>query len=182
MDDIFDAIIGSFNPVREASSSITLWIQTFTTQGVVQITKRLIASDPCEHPGCATRLVAGVKCGRCKRSVCLGHAFLSAQGHGICFTCVGVQETAAPPPRQRDARTGVEERATVAAYARFGLEPGATEDEVNKARKRLLRDNHPDKHGISAAEIARRTAFAKEIGHAYAFLRKAKGWDKAKAP
>ncbi len=176
-DGFFDTVFGPMGQgVAAVPQAIAMWLHAFAMRGTPKITARLLLRDPCEHaPACNHRLVGGLKCLKCRKTICLGHAFFTANADAVCFQCVGVTE-GPPAPDGSEPRTKAS-RALAAAYATIGLEPGASKAEVERAVKLIFRDNHPDRgKGLPKQEIAARAQRWASANEARDLIKKEMGW------
>jgi len=149
-------------------AELGLWLRVFAMHGIPRIALRLAVEDPCEQMGCQTRHAAGIRCESCRRSVCLGHALLAADGRGLCFGCAQFAAQPAPSAQADDV-------AVVAAFAVVGLAPTSSKEQVHKRVRTLLGQLHPDKNpGKGAAAAA---SEFKRVQDAHAVIRAARGWN-----
>lgn len=172
----FDSVFAdpSGVPGSQTHVAVSEWVRRFITIGGPKIAARLAAHDPCEHPACVTRTVAGLRCLVCKRMVCFDHAFFDNAGEGVCHTCANVKRVdhAAPPPQP--TASAQDQALYAAAIATLGLTPAATREEVHQRVKELRRRYHPDR-AKPEEKAANENAFV-TVGKASTIIHEYRGW------
>lgn len=167
-DDIFTSMFSSVTGAASAvPAALGPWMQVFLQVGAPKIALRLAAQDPCSDPGCQIHAFGAIRCLRCGRVACPHHAFLAPTGDGICLSCAGVTLRSPSAPTDRPE--------VLAAFALLELDPVSDEAAVRKRVQRAQREAHPDKQRTPSEKQAAERRF-KQIGAAFALIRKARGW------
>lgn len=161
------------------------WLPQFASGVIceVPVMRRGKVVGECERFGVAA-------CDVCHRPTCLNHGRIDQHGDIICYICVGDAQQVVPAhqrarreaaPRDQQERQARQKPPAgkppptpgeiLAAKQMLGLMPDATWDQVKKARKNLLAQNHPDKHKSERAKAVAGARF-KEIQVAYELLKR----------
>lgn len=167
-DDIFSSVFAAAAGAASAvPAALGPWMHVMATKGSAKIAMRLAAQDPCSDPGCTTRQYGAVRCLKCQRVACLHHAFLGPTGDGVCLACAGITIEA---PVSKDAA------AVLAAFAFLGLDTTVSEPVAKKHVQRLQQQTHPDKQKEGSAKHKEAEHRFKQVGAAWAVIKKARGW------
>ena len=161
------------------------WMASFTQTAAAKWLPYLADAHHCKVPvlrsgvefPCTNHAIGPCDC--CGRPTCIHHGMVDQHGGIACYLCVAetmrLKRGRIPPPQavptDRDDRRppvppNLAQERVKRALAVLGLKPGVRWEEVEKRKRKLLADNHPDKQRTEPAKASAETRY-KAISEAF---------------
>lgn len=164
MDPFFGGIFSQFfgqaeRRISPAIGELQEWVSELLQEAVQKWGITMMSGMPC---GCAPRCqrTAVGPCVICRKPTCLEHAFTSSDAYLACHACIhqaSVGQGNTPPRRERShakdhaksssshSSEPTDEDLRKKNLKTLKLKPGAEDDEIRAAFKKIAFENHPDR-------------------------------------